>query len=380
MNPTSPDMVESSTGPAPGTGVLCPYCGLVQSSASRCVSCRGLFEPLSRQATQNAMGAWQIRSERRPFQPGCSWETLRDMVARGRIQPDTVLRGPTTRQFWTFARDTPGIAVLLGICHSCHGSVARHAEACPGCGVELLPRADRQFLGLSPIQLLPGDAPAEQVATVAVRGTSGLERPASPPALHREREVAAAATAAPGRDGQDDERPGLVRRLRRDAARTRRTLLVSMVVNLVLVGAVVVGAVWFLGTAKQQRAEKAAAPEAILGASVPESDASAEVVPAELEADSAATLPEAAPAKRTGLIPGLDPGLERFSPDYLRAMELREEGSEESLSQAVELLEGILEDAEAEAAAFDGVQWPELERTLRDVRAELEEAVLRKIF
>src|SRR5690348_425633 len=103
----------------PSKLVLCPYCGHAQPAADRCEECRGLFEPLSRRATQISMGPWFIRDKANPFRPGCSYEVLRKQIAAGKIKPTTVLRGPTTRQFWSVARNVPGVAHLLGYCHRC---------------------------------------------------------------------------------------------------------------------------------------------------------------------------------------------------------------------------------------------------------------------
>lgn len=159
--------------------VLCPYCGAVQRGGEQCARCRGLFEPLSRQATQNMMGPWQIRDEANPFLPGISLERVRELVARGKVQRGSVVRGPTTRQFWSLACNTPGIAVLLGECHNCHAAVARDGFMCAACGAALTAPADRQHLGLGPLKLLPGEAPAHEVASVGMSRVS--DRPASPP-------------------------------------------------------------------------------------------------------------------------------------------------------------------------------------------------------
>lgn len=172
---------------APPLFVLCPYCGHTQMSGARCDKCKGLFEPLSRQATQNSMGPWQIRSETNPFGPGLSYEKLAEIVAKGRIRRDTVVRGPTTRQFWSFACNTPGVAVLLGECHACHKSVTKDEFICPHCHAALQPSTDRQSLGLAPVKLLPGQASAPAVAASMVPGgvmrttrTARNERPAEP--------------------------------------------------------------------------------------------------------------------------------------------------------------------------------------------------------
>ena len=158
--------------------VLCPYCGGIQAGVSQCQRCKGLFEPLSRQATQNLMGPWQIRDEASPFLPGISYERLRDLVQKGKVHRGTVLRGPSTRQFWSLACNTQGVAVLLGECHHCHAACPTDAYSCRSCGVGLTFTSDRQSLGLAPVKLLPGDAPAHEVASVNL--SRAAERPAVP--------------------------------------------------------------------------------------------------------------------------------------------------------------------------------------------------------
>ncbi|HED54134.1 MAG TPA: hypothetical protein ENJ00_08025 [Phycisphaerales bacterium] len=144
--------------------VLCPYCGSLSHDLKVCSTCGGHFDMLSRQRSQNAMGPWFIRDQNKPFQPGCSYATLVRLVAAGRIKPETVLRGPSTRQFWTFARNTPGLANLLGACHACHAVVAKTATSCPSCKANFVIESDRQNLGLSPVHLLPGEADPETIA------------------------------------------------------------------------------------------------------------------------------------------------------------------------------------------------------------------------
>ncbi len=158
--------------------VLCTYCGSLSISTNKCSNCGGHFDLLSRQRTQNGMGPWFIRDQVNPFHPGCSYETLRRLVARGRVRPDTVMRGPTTRQFWSFARNTPGVAHLLGACHACHTPVDSQAVSCPSCNASFIVVSDRQQLGLAPIQMLPGEADPSAVADAAF----GTVTPAPGPA------------------------------------------------------------------------------------------------------------------------------------------------------------------------------------------------------
>lgn len=149
-------MTESS--PHPIAAFVCPFCGGATPDLPRCAQCSGPLDPLSRQATQNAMGPWFIRDEQHPFRPGCSYETILSMVARGKIVADTILRGPSTSQFWYPARRVPGVAHKLiagGVCHACQQPINGESE-CPTCGAVFHADPDRQFLGLMPVRALPG--------------------------------------------------------------------------------------------------------------------------------------------------------------------------------------------------------------------------------
>ncbi len=193
--------------PAPAPrGMLCPYCGCVSQDPRRCDSCRGHFDPLSRQATQNAMGPWFVRDASSPFRPGCSFETLRELIRRGKITPETIIRGPATRQLWNFAGRTPGVAHLVGLCHNCRAPARADQERCSACGAGFGVSVDRQHLGLAPIHLLPGQAPPEVIAEASMpmrapaagtmRGVSVVDdelpaapsapaaTPTPPPAMH----------------------------------------------------------------------------------------------------------------------------------------------------------------------------------------------------
>lgn len=158
--------------------VICPYCGETQPAAERCRSCAGLFEPLSRQATHNAMGPWFIRDPQRPFQPGCSYETLVKLIRAGRVTKYSIIRGPTTRQFWTVAKHVPGVAHVLGYCHQCDAAVDPDAVGCPNCGTPFGAYLDRNYLGLPDIRPLPGEATLEDEAPASVPVGAGMRRPA----------------------------------------------------------------------------------------------------------------------------------------------------------------------------------------------------------
>lgn len=145
---TQPTPNDAAPAAAP-QAVLCPYCGRTQVGVDRCVACGGLFEPMSRLATQIAMGPWYVRDKDNPFKPGFSYDTLKSMIQRGRIRPHTVLRGPTTRQFWSIARNTPGVAHLVGFCHRCGAAVNRNLLFCPECSERFVEPRERNELGLA---------------------------------------------------------------------------------------------------------------------------------------------------------------------------------------------------------------------------------------
>lgn len=237
--------------------VICPYCGSPQTASEQCRHCRGSFDPLSRRATHNEMGPWAIRDPERPFRPGCSYETLVRLVERGDIDRTTVMRGPTTRQFWTVARRVPGVAHLLGYCHACDAHVDEDAVACPNCQEPFGAYLDRDFLGLPDVQPLPGTAPEDSAVghvavtttvrplTLAPRGISSFgtddELMASPAAVSTS--AAAGETSGTATETQSPLEAALRRRVFR-LERTVRVLAVLLVLSMIATGVCV--AVWGL--------------------------------------------------------------------------------------------------------------------------------------
>lgn len=241
---TSTAASDSSAPAQEPTGTLCPYCGGVSSRSDECDICRGLFEPLSKQASQNAMGPWYIRDLAHPFRPGCSFATLKLLAARGRITPTTVLRGPSTRQFWLYARQTPGVANLLGACHACRAAAKPDDQACTACGASFRVSDDRDDLGLAPVRALPAvpgaaarpspkpsPRPASKPAPAPVEPDpdGALElAPPDPPSPHREpafeapRIAAAPAASVQSWDEPESDPTDLIAGVHRARARTDR--------------------------------------------------------------------------------------------------------------------------------------------------------------
>lgn len=211
---------------------LCPYCGQVSRNIQSCQACGGHLDALSRQATQNGMGPWQIRDQSRAFLPGCSYEVLIRMVRASRITPDTILRGPTTGQFWMLARRVPGVAHLLGTCHSCQAPAKSDEYACRACGAVFQGERDRQHLGLGPIRPLPGEGTPEMVAARASYSLPEAPVPKVQP-IHAANASAVSHTPPPAPD------PSRIRVFERRINELRSRMMISVGANIVLAFALV---------------------------------------------------------------------------------------------------------------------------------------------
>lgn len=176
----------------------CPYCGHPHdtSDVTRCSNCNGLFEPLSQIATQLAMGPWFVRDEDRPFMPGFNEAILVQQVRAGRITANTIVRGPTTNQFWMNAADVQGVSRLMGTCHACHQAVEPTDTACQFCKADLSLPSDVDALGLKyTTDELRAAAQQEIAAGQAAQPApkpAAQPKPTPPPAAPKTTPVAAA--------------------------------------------------------------------------------------------------------------------------------------------------------------------------------------------
>ncbi len=362
-----------------GETVVCPYCGHIQPEAPQCESCHGLFEPLSRQATQNAMGAWFIRDEDNPFLPGCSYQTLEKLIKKGRITPETVVRGPTTRQFWAFARDTPGVAHLLGACHNCHASAEADEYMCAACGAVFVAPADRHSLGLAPIRLLPGQAPASVIASAAVDVKTTAPPPAAPStapstaATHSSPPSPAHITASTPRGSSSAARPTAqsktIRRLRSQIANLRALIALLVAINVVLLVGVAALALHAASTSSPASAE---AP--------PSNETTTPPAPAEASDQPSAPAPPAAstesPAPLSGETLNADELVMRaqLQQRFMDAIERGESNTLEDLEAAAGELKRI-RDEHPEALHPGG-----LDDALDDLNRRIDEAHVRKFI
>lgn len=317
---------------------LCPFCGGATRPQARCEQCKGFLDPLSRQATQNVMGPWFIRDQDRPFRPGCSFETLAQLVSRGQVDMRSILRGPTTNQFWMPARRTPGVANLLGLCHACAAPASLDMNACGACRAEFPRLTDRQGLGLLPVRPLPGQSPPDTVAaSVPPAPRSGVAGSAVDP------------TRAPDVERLNREATQRMAARLEAVERQSRVLWAWLAASLVLVFAALalllagfVSGVLSWSTEPtapasnepaagvRERAQPPANGEATR-AEVPSPDAAADpVLP-----DTPKEADPAPPAKE----PAATPDDAASDPVIAQARTLMSTGTKESLAKAVELLE-----------------------------------------
>jgi hypothetical protein len=124
---------------------VCPFCGTAgDKSEGPCARCLLENTPQTRQSTRWRLGPWYVLQSRNPAAPGMKYTTLLALIRKGQVNARSVIRGPTTQQFWRFAGRTKGISREFGICWSCGGAVQVTASACPGCNKsqELPPNPD----------------------------------------------------------------------------------------------------------------------------------------------------------------------------------------------------------------------------------------------
>jgi hypothetical protein len=99
-------------------------------------------------ATQIAMGPWFVRDENMPFAPGCSYQIIKRKAQTGKLTAQSIIRGPSTHQFWMHADQVAGVAHLLGVCHQCGEKVNPNERICPSCHAVFSTPDTRNELGL----------------------------------------------------------------------------------------------------------------------------------------------------------------------------------------------------------------------------------------
>jgi len=93
----------------------------------------------TRRALDRLMGPWFVLDEVNPSGPGVSWKKMLSLIERGKVTPETIVRGPATGGQWRFAGQSPSVATRLGLCWSCQSPLppVRTASVCEQCGAAL---------------------------------------------------------------------------------------------------------------------------------------------------------------------------------------------------------------------------------------------------
>lgn len=113
---------------------VCPFCGAAtEGHQTVCPKCTMENTPAARKATKSRIGPWYVLQARNPAAPGMKWETLLGFVRKGRIKPQSIVRGPTTHQLWRFAAHVKALSREFGVCYSCGGAIDPAANLCPQC-------------------------------------------------------------------------------------------------------------------------------------------------------------------------------------------------------------------------------------------------------
>jgi len=116
----------------------CVYCGQVIARGSeRCPHCRTSFSLAVRRASREIFGPWFYLDSRNPSGRGVTFEMLIKMVEKGRLQADSIVRGPTTHQDWLYAAETPRLAKYLGLCPHCFASAKPEDTYCTSCQLNM---------------------------------------------------------------------------------------------------------------------------------------------------------------------------------------------------------------------------------------------------
>jgi len=362
---------------------LCPYCGKEQAAgAERCEACGGLFEPLSKQASQNEMGPWFIRDDSAPHRPGCSLQTLKRLIAKGRVKPETIVRGPSTRQFWSHARYVQGVAHLLGECHNCHRPARATDYMCRSCGAVFSAPTDRQYLGLGPIHLIPGQPPPDmtgvegsaspQLRTVNPRPTSSSFSQGNttqpPGSLGADR---TAGTLSARRSGEGLS-PAATRRLKHRLARAEKTAAALAALSIVFLAALIATLTWsgFGGAWPSDGAPTASALDPAQESSTRDQSAVKQIENNAEDSPSPASDGETIVAPR-------DQG-EAEAKQWLaqrnEALKRAEQGGRDAVASALRQLRKIREQSPADARP------PDLDRDIARLERRLDELALREFL
>ena len=200
-SPTTDVVADGGGGPvsadAPPDLRVCPFCGAARAFATGdvvCPRCTMPDTPGSRRATRQRIGPWYVLQSRNPAAPGMRFDVLLGFVRKGQVTRRSIVRGPTTKQFWQQAATVRGLSREFGVCWSCGQGVESFAASCEACGSS---------------QTLPDDPDAlvEPDGNGAVAAGPALPKPIYrnlPPPAAPDARAAPRTPAAPGGRRPDD--------------------------------------------------------------------------------------------------------------------------------------------------------------------------------
>ncbi len=153
-------------------GHICPFCGSRnRDGRAPCPACGMTDTDGTRSATVRRVGPWFVRSTGNPHAPGMKFSVLRELTKGGTISPDSIVRGPTTRQMWTYAARIRGLAHMFGLCWNCNRQLPRvdagedPDDFCLYCGALIEPPGN-------PDQQLEAAETSESLGVLATNNTA----------------------------------------------------------------------------------------------------------------------------------------------------------------------------------------------------------------
>jgi hypothetical protein len=90
--------------------------------------------PQTRRVTRGRIGPWYVLQSRNPAAPGMKFDVLIGFIRKGQVTARSIVRGPTTHQFWRYAAHVKGLSREFGLCYDCGAEIATESNLCPYCG------------------------------------------------------------------------------------------------------------------------------------------------------------------------------------------------------------------------------------------------------
>lgn len=145
------EMADARTTPPdapPLESVVCPFCAHVRTEGTgSCPKCTMEDTPTTRRSTGERIGPWFVLQRKNPTAPGLRLSVLLTLARRGHVTARSIVRGPTTGQFWRYAGQVKGLSRVFGVCWHCGASVSPDAATCPRCrSAQEIPDDPDQFL------------------------------------------------------------------------------------------------------------------------------------------------------------------------------------------------------------------------------------------